>query len=196
MSSHVLQASSDRTTSAWHRINWAACHRRVRSLQRRIVQTVQAGAWRKVKRLSSLLVHAFAARAFAVKRVTENTGKNTPGGDGDLWDTPAKQAQAIEHIGRWQRYRPLPLQRIYIPKKNGTRRPLSMPAMVDRARPALYLQALQPIAETVAAPNSYGFRPKRQCADAIDQCFNGLRQHTAATWILEGDIHGFFGAPG
>ena len=58
-----LQASSGLTTPRWHQVNWAACHRRVRSLQRRIVQAVQAGAWRKVKRLSSLLVHSFAARA-------------------------------------------------------------------------------------------------------------------------------------
>jgi RNA-directed DNA polymerase len=64
--------------------------------------------------------------------------------------------------------------------------------MGDRARQAVYLQALQPIAETTADPNSYGFRPQRRCADAIDQCLKVLRQHTAATWILEGDIEGFF----
>jgi RNA-directed DNA polymerase len=164
----------------------------VRSLQRRIVQAVQAGAWRKVKRLSYLLVHSFAARALAVKRVTENPGRTPPGGDGDLWVTPAKKAQAIERIGRWQRYRPVPLKRIYIPKKNGKRRPLSIPAMDDRARQALYLQTLQPIAETTADPHSYGFRPKRQCADAIDQGFNVLRQPTSAPGILAGDIHGVF----
>jgi RNA-directed DNA polymerase len=164
----------------------------VRSLQRRMVQAVQAGAWRKGKRLSSLVGHSFAARAFAVKRVTENTGRNPPGVDGDLWDTPEKQAEAIARIARWQGYRPLPLQRRYIPKKNGKRRPLSMPAMVERARQALDLQALQPIAETVADPNAYGFRPKRQCAEAIDQGCNVLRQHTSATWILAGDLHGFF----
>ena len=141
-------------TITWHQMPWAGCHRRVRSLQRRIVQAVQAGAWRKVKRLSYLLVHSFAARALAVKRVTENTGRKTPGVDGDLWDTPEKTAQAIARIARWQRYRPRPLQRISIPKKNGTRRPWSIPAMVDRARQALYLQALQPMAETVADPNS------------------------------------------
>ncbi len=64
--------------------------------------------------------------------------------------------------------------------------------MDDRARQAFYLQALQPVAETTADPNSYGLRPKRRCADAIDQCLKVLRQPTAAPWILEGDIEGFF----
>ncbi|MBM3225780.1 MAG: hypothetical protein FJZ47_18545 [Candidatus Tectomicrobia bacterium] len=75
MSRHARPASSDPRTRTWHRMNWAACHRRVRSLQRRMVQAIQAGAWRKVKRLSSLLVHSCAARALAVKRVTENPGR-------------------------------------------------------------------------------------------------------------------------
>jgi RNA-directed DNA polymerase len=48
------------------------------------------------------------------------------------------------------------------------------------------------MAETQAAPNSYGFRPKRRCADAIDQCFKGLRLKTSASWIVEGDIQSFF----
>src|SRR2546428_11360373 len=112
-----LQASSGLTTRPWHTINWAACHRQVRSLQRRIVQAVQAGAWRKVKRLSYLLVHSFAARALAVKRVTENTGKKTPGIDGELWETPEKKATAVEHIVRSWNYRPLPLRHVFIPKK-------------------------------------------------------------------------------
>ena len=133
----VLQASSGLTTQPWHTINWAACHRQGRSLQRRIVQAVQAGAWRKVKRLSSLLVHSFAARALAVKRVTENTGKKTPGVDGARWETPEQKATAVDRIGQWQGYHPLPLKRIYIPKPNGKQRPLSIPAMEDRARQAL-----------------------------------------------------------
>src|SRR5206468_4620151 len=125
-----LQASSGLiTTQPWHTINWAACHRQVRSLQRRIVQAVQAGAWRKVKRLSSLLVHSFAARALAVKRVTENAGKKTPGVEKDLWGTPEKQAAAVQRIGPWRGYRPQPLKRLSIPKKHGTQRPLSMPTM-------------------------------------------------------------------
>jgi RNA-directed DNA polymerase len=112
--------------------------------------------------------------------------------EGELWDTPEKNAAAAAGIGRGRGYRPVPLRRLYSPKKNGTQHPLSIPVMVDRGRQALWLQALEPIAETLADRNSYGFRPKRRCADAIDQCFNVLRQQTSALWILEGDIQGFF----
>jgi RNA-directed DNA polymerase len=124
--------------------------------------------------------------------VTENTGKQTPGVDGERWNTPAQKAAAGARIGRWRGYRPAPLQRLYIPQKNGTQRPRSIPTLADRARQAIYLQALQPIAETTGDQPSYGCRPKRRCADAIDQCFKGLRQKTSATWILEGDSQGFF----
>src|SRR5262244_433072 len=112
--------------------------------------------------------------------------------DGELWETPEKKATAVERLGRWRGYRPVPLRRLHIPKNNGKKRPLSIPAMVDRGKQALWLQALEPMAETRADRNSYGFRPKRRCADAIAQCFKALRQKTSATWILEGDIQGFF----
>jgi RNA-directed DNA polymerase len=105
-------ASSGLAMSTWHQINWAARYRQVRSLPRRIVQAVQAGVWRKVKRLSYRLVHACAARALAVKRVTEHPGKKTPGVEGELWDPPEKKADAGARIGRWQGYRPAPLKRI------------------------------------------------------------------------------------
>jgi RNA-directed DNA polymerase len=175
MSSTLLQASSGLQIPAWHGIDGAGWYRRVRSLQRRIVQAVQRGAGRKVKRLSYRLGHSFAARALAVKRVTENKGKKTPGIDGELWDSPEQKATAVTRIGRWREYQPHPLKRVYIPKPNGKRRPLSIPAREDRARQAVYLQVLQPIAETTADRNSYGFRPQRRCTDAIDQCFKALR---------------------
>jgi len=59
---------------------------------------------------------------------------------------------------------------------------------------ALYLLALEPVAETTADPNSYGFRPQRSTADAIEQCFTALGKARSPQWILEGDIKGCFDA--
>ena len=66
--------------------------------------------------------------------------------------------------------------------------------MKCRAMQALYLLALDPIAETTADPNSYGFRPGRSTADAIEQCFCMLAKQNSPQWILEGDIKGCFDA--
>ena len=57
---------------------------------------------------------------------------------------------------------------------------------------ALFLQALDPVAETLADPNSYGFRRERSCADAIRQCFNALAKSNGPQWVLEGDIRACF----
>jgi len=63
--------------------------------------------------------------------------------------------------------------------------------MRDRAMQALYLLALDPIAETLADHASYGFRQARRCADAIERCFSSFSRANPA-WILEGDIRGCF----
>ena len=64
--------------------------------------------------------------------------------------------------------------------------------MRDRAMQALYLLALDPIAETLADPNSYGFRTHRAPADAIEQCFIALAKKASPHWVLEGDIRACF----
>src|SRR5215469_7152461 len=110
----------------WHQINWRQVERNVRRLQTRIAQATQAGKWGKVKALQHLLTHSLSGKALAVRRVTENTGKRTPGVDGAIWNTPEQKAEAIQSLTQ-RGYHPLPLRRIYIPKSNDGRRPLSIP---------------------------------------------------------------------
>ena len=175
----------------WDQIDWPECERQVRRLQARIVKATREGRWNKVKTLQRLLTHSFSGKALAVKRVTENQGKRTPGVDRVTWLTPAAKLKALGSLHR-RGYRPLPLRRVYIPKANGKQRPLGIPVMSDRAMQALYLLALEPIAETTADPNSYGFRPERSTADAIQQCFNTLCRGRSPQWVLEGDIKGCY----
>ena len=175
----------------WHQIDWQAAHRTVRRLQARIVKATQEGRWGKVKALQRLLTHSFSGKALAVRRVTENQGKWTPGVDNDVWTTPEKKATAIGAL-RQRGYHPQPLRRVYIPKSNGKKRPLGIPTMHDRAMQALHLLTLAPIAETTADPNSYGFRPERSTADAIEQCFIVLARKTRPQWVLEADIKACF----
>jgi RNA-directed DNA polymerase len=175
----------------WYAIDWQAVHRNVRRLQVRIVKAVKDGRWGKVRALQRLLTHSFSGKVLAVRRVTENQGKKTPGVDRVIWDTPEKKMQAVHELKR-RGYQPQPLRRVYIPKRDGvTMRPLGIPTMKDRAQQALHLLALDPVVETTADHNSYGFRQQRSCADAIGQCFTTLSQSNPQ-WILEGDIASCF----
>jgi RNA-directed DNA polymerase len=173
-------------------INWRQVHCNVRRLQIRIVKATQESRWGKVKALQHLLSRSFSGRALAVRRVTENQGKRTPGVDGVVWDSPKKKIEAVLTL-RQRGYQTLPLRRIYIPKNNGEgRRPLSIPCLRDRAMQALYLLALDPIAETTADPNSYGFRQGRSPADAVERIHHALTRKNAADWVLKCDIKSCF----
>lgn len=183
--------AASHTEVDWPAINWRQVNQNVRRLQARIVKATREGRWGKVKALQRLLTRSFSAKALAVRRVTENQGKNTPGVDKIILDTPTKKAQTVSSLGQ-RGYTPQPSRRIYIPKSNGKKRPLGILTMHDRAIQALYLLALAPIAETTADPNSYGFRKERSTADAIGCCFNALSQKTSARWILEGYIKSCF----
>ena len=113
---------------SWHDISWVKAYQVVARLQTRIAKAVKAGEWRKVRALQRLLTKSSSAKALAVRRVTENQGRKTPGVDKQTWDTPDEKWKAVVDLGN-KRYRPLPLRRIYIPKANGDKRPLGIPTV-------------------------------------------------------------------
>jgi len=186
-----MTGASSSNECAWSQIDWPQVQSEVRRLQMRIAKAVRQQKWGKVKALQWILTHSHNAKLLAVKRVTQSTGAKTPGVDGVLWRTAGQKSGAASSLQR-RGYKTQPLRRIYIPKKNGKRRPLGIPTLHDRAMQALHLLALEPVSETTADKNSYGFRPNRSAADAIGQCFLSLSRKTSARWVLEGDIRACF----
>ena len=174
----------------WKFINWTTSKKLVFRLQMRIAKAMREKRYNKVKVLQRLLTRSYSAKCMAVRKVTSNKGARTPGIDGATWNTDLQKAEAISNL-RHRGYKPLPVRRVYIAKSNG-RRPLDVASMNDRAMQALSLLALEPVAETIADPNSYGFRSYRSCADAIGQCFIALAKKRSSQWILEGDIKSCF----
>ena len=176
----------------WDQINWRQVNDNVQRLQVRIVKATKEGRWSRVQALQRLLTHSFSGKVLAVRRVTGNRGKRTPGVDRATWSTSAQKWTAVHEL-RQHGYRPQPLRRVHIPKRDSAAmRPLGIPTMKDRAMQALYLLALVPIAETTGDESSYGFRTGRSAADAIEQCFSLLARRGRAEWILEGDIASCF----
>jgi RNA-directed DNA polymerase len=187
----TLAGAAPDVVPGWHSIAWRKVWRNVRRLQARIVKAVQEGRWGKVHALVYLLTHSYSGRAAAIVRVTTNQGAQTPGVNGEIWNTPELKAAAFDQLRR-RGYRAEPLRRVYIPKRNGKMRPLGIPTMTDRAMQAFYLLGLDPIMETRADHNSYGFRTGRCCADALDHCHKVLGKRDSARWVLEGDIKSCF----
>jgi len=130
-------------TGKWNSIDWKYARQQVRRLQMRIAKAVKEMRWNKVKTLQYLLTRSFYAKVLAVKRVVSNRGKKTPGVDGVLWQGTRAKWRAVHSLCR-RGYCPQPLRRIYIPKKNGKKRPLSIPTIKDRVMQALYKLVLAP----------------------------------------------------
>ena len=189
MVKHKSGASS--AGKAWDAIKWQAVQLQVKRLQMRIAKATRERRWNKVKALQRLLTCSYYAKLLAVKRVTENRGGKTPGIDNVIWRTSKQKMEAALSL-RKRGYRTKPLKRIYIPKKNKKLRPLSIPTFNCRAMQMMHLLALEPVVEMIADKNSYGFRPKRSTADAIDQCFISLARKDSAQFVLEGDIEACF----
>ena len=133
----------------WRSIDWKKIRKQVRYMQVRIAKAFREKRFGKAKALQRLLSRSFYGKLLAVKRVTDNKGSKTAGVDNIKWSTPKQKMKAVFNL-RTKGYKTQPLKRIYIPKRNGKKRPLSIPPMRCRALQALYLLGLEPIAEVLA----------------------------------------------
>ena len=175
----------------WRQVNWPSVEAFVYQMQVRIAKSIRQNRWGKAKALQHLLSRSFFAKLLAVKKIMSNKGSRTAGIDGVKWKSAKDRMQAALGL-RFNGYRAQPLRRIYIPKKNGKRRPLGIPTLHDRAMQMLLAFGLKAIAETVSDAHSYGFREKRSLHDAIKLAFIALSAKVSAQWVLEADIKACF----
>ena len=128
----------------------------------------------------------------AYGRLYSNHGAMTPGVDGETVDgmSPAKIGRVIDAL-RHERFRFKPARRAYIPKKNGTKRPLGMPSWSDKLVGEVIRLLLEAYYEPRFSDRSHGFRPGRGCHTALSEVAD---QWTGTAWFIEGDISDCFGS--
>lgn len=136
--------------------------------------------------------YLFSEEMFAVayQRIYAKQGNMTPGTDGKTIDE-----MSLERIERWivslkdESYQPHPARRVYIPKKNGKKRPLGIPSFEDKLVQEVVRLLLEAIYEGHFEGTSHGFRPHRSCHTALGMI---QKSFAGAKWFIEGDIKGFF----
>ena len=174
------------------------CENFVFSIQTKLDKAVANNDTKSIRETFNLLAKGSqAVRILAVWRITQrNKGKKTagidgiyiPNGDRDLqYQLRLKLLDEIDILRK-----PDPIKRAFIEKPNGKKRPLGIPTIRDRINQEILRIAIEPIVESHFSPSSYGFRPKRNCQDAIEHLFNKLSNNDRPRYIIEGDIKGCF----
>lgn len=158
----------------WNSVEWPLVEQRVFRYQQRIYRASQNGNQKLVNYLQSRVLKSIDSKLLAVRQVTtENKGRKTPGVDNKLYNTPQDKIKLVEKLkldGKANL-----IKRVEIPKPGTDQtRPLGIPTIDDRAKQALCRLALEPEWEARFESDSYGFRPGRNCHDAIEAAFGAL----------------------
>jgi group II intron reverse transcriptase/maturase len=126
----------------------------------------------------------------AYGKIYSNAGATTPGTTEETVDGMSQEKiQAIIECIRQERYVWTPTKRVYIPKKNGKKRPLGLPTWSDKLLQEVLRTILEAYYEPQFSDHSHGFRPERGCHTALREIWG---KWTGVIWFIEGDISGCF----
>lgn len=170
----------------WKNIDWTFVRKRILKWQQEIYSASNLGDIKEVRRLQHKLVVSKEAKLLAVRQVTQdNTGKVTAGVDGVKRLTPPQRLALVDQLEFPTKAKPL--RRIWIPKPGTTeKRPLGISTIKDRCLQALFKLALEPEWEAKFESNSYGFRPGRNCHDAVKAIVDCTVK--GSKYVLDADI--------
>ncbi len=189
----LSSANGTEKQTDWNAINWRKANRTVRNLRQRIFRAAQEGNLKKVRSLQKLMLKSYSNRLVSVRRVAQmNAGKNTPGVDKLVIKTPTARANMVDALAHYTLWKAKPARRVYIAKAHGKYRPLGIPVVADRCLQAMVKNALEPFWEAKFEGTSYGFRPGRDCHDAIEKIFVLACPNKTKKWVLDADIKGAF----
>jgi len=126
----------------------------------------------------------------AYGRLYANNGAMTPGTTGETVDgmSLATITRIIDAL-RYERFRWTPVKRVYIPKRNGKRRPLGLPTWSNKLVQEVVRLLLEAYYDIQFSGHSHGFRPNRGCHTALDAVVHGWK---GTHWFIEGDISACF----
>jgi RNA-directed DNA polymerase len=178
-------------------IDMKEAHLWVLDQQENIARAKRAGDLGLAESIALEIVSSEYGRAIAIQTVASNIGARSPGLSTESFVTNDDYMEMMGTLDRIvsfpKEYKATPLDRIYIPKKDGKLRPLSIPSYTDRCLQALYKLALEPYSEEVADLSSYGFRPIRGVSWAVGRTLNAIANPlTKYSFCVEVDIAGCF----